>query len=103
PARWRAGAGRDDRDPPPPARADRAHPGATVQRPERAPAVPTGRAGAQARAARAAELGIEVVVASPLRRTRETAEIVAATLGLPVEFDRDLVELDFGDIEGMTF
>ena len=63
----------------------------------------TGRAEAEAAAARAAELGIEVIVASPLRRTRETAEIVAATLGLPVEFDDDLVELDFGDIEGMTF
>jgi ribonuclease H / adenosylcobalamin/alpha-ribazole phosphatase len=63
----------------------------------------TGRAEAEAAAARAAELGIEVIVASPLRRTRETAEIVAATLGLPVEFDDDLVELDFGDIEGLTF
>jgi probable phosphoglycerate mutase len=63
----------------------------------------TGRAEAEAAAARAAELGIEVVVASPLRRTRETAEIVAETLGLPVEFDRDLVELDFGDLEGLTF
>jgi broad specificity phosphatase PhoE/ribonuclease HI len=63
----------------------------------------TGRAEAEAGAARAAELGIEVIVASPLRRTRETAEIVAATLGLPVEYDDDLVELDFGDIEGMTF
>jgi broad specificity phosphatase PhoE/ribonuclease HI len=63
----------------------------------------TGRAEAEAAAARAADLGIEVVVASPLRRTRETAEIVAAALGLPVQFDEDLVELDFGDIEGMTF
>jgi probable phosphoglycerate mutase len=63
----------------------------------------TGRAEAEAAAVRAAELGIEVIVASPLRRTRETAEIVAATLGLPIEFDDDLVELDFGDIEGMTF
>ena len=63
----------------------------------------TGRAEAEAVAARAAELGIEVIVASPLRRTRETAEIVAATLGLAVQLDEDLVELDFGDIEGMTF
>jgi ribonuclease H / adenosylcobalamin/alpha-ribazole phosphatase len=62
----------------------------------------TGRAEAEAAAVRAAELGIEVIVASPLRRTRETAEIVAATLGLPVEFDDDLVELDFGDLEGLT-
>jgi broad specificity phosphatase PhoE/ribonuclease HI len=62
----------------------------------------TGRAEAEAAAARAAELGIEVIVASPLRRTRETAEIVAAALGLTVEFDEDLVELDFGDLEGLT-
>ncbi|SEL99731.1 probable phosphoglycerate mutase [Blastococcus sp. DSM 46786] len=61
-----------------------------------------GRAEAEAAGERAAELGIEVVVASPLRRTRETAEIVAARLGLPVEFDDDLVELDFGDLEGLT-
>ncbi|MCF6744626.1 bifunctional RNase H/acid phosphatase [Blastococcus sp. KM273128] len=62
----------------------------------------TGRAEAEAAGERAAELGIEVVVASPLRRTRETAEIVAARLGLPVELDDDLVELDFGDLEGLT-
>ncbi|SFK57061.1 bifunctional RNase H/acid phosphatase [Geodermatophilus ruber] len=62
----------------------------------------TGRAEADAAAVRAKELGIEVVVASPLRRTRETAEVVAAVLGLPVQFDDDLVELDFGDLEGLT-
>ncbi|HET6394321.1 MAG TPA: histidine phosphatase family protein, partial [Blastococcus sp.] len=38
-----------------------------------------------------------------LRRTRETAEIVAGALGLPVTLDDDLVELDFGDLEGLTF
>lgn len=63
----------------------------------------TGRAEAEAAAVRAKELGIDVVVASPLRRTRETAEVVAGALGLTPEFDDDLVELDFGDIEGLTF
>ena len=63
----------------------------------------TGRAEAEAAGVRAKELGIEVVVASPLRRTRETAELVAAALGLPVTYDDDLVELDFGDLEGLTF
>jgi broad specificity phosphatase PhoE/ribonuclease HI len=63
----------------------------------------TGRAEASAAADRAAGLGVEVVVASPIRRTRETAEIVAGALGLPVELDDDLVELDFGDLEGLTF
>jgi probable phosphoglycerate mutase len=62
----------------------------------------TGRAEAEAAAVRVKELGVEVVVASPLRRTRETAEVVAAALGLPVEFDDDLVELDFGELEGLS-
>jgi ribonuclease H / adenosylcobalamin/alpha-ribazole phosphatase len=63
----------------------------------------TGRAEAEAAAERVKGLGIEVVLASPLRRTRETAEVVAAALGVPVTFDEDLVELDFGDLEGLTF
>ncbi|HET6394770.1 MAG TPA: bifunctional RNase H/acid phosphatase, partial [Blastococcus sp.] len=63
----------------------------------------TGRAEAEAAAQRAKDLGVEVVLASPLRRTRETAEIVAGALGLPVALDDDLVELDFGDLEGLTF
>jgi probable phosphoglycerate mutase len=62
----------------------------------------TGRAEAEAAAVRAAELGIEVIVASPLARTRETAEIVAASLGLPVAVDEDLMELDFGRLEGLS-
>jgi probable phosphoglycerate mutase len=62
----------------------------------------TGRAEAQAAAKRAEELGIEVVVASPLPRARETAEVVAAALGLAVQYDDDLVELDFGRLEGLT-
>jgi ribonuclease H / adenosylcobalamin/alpha-ribazole phosphatase len=63
----------------------------------------TGRAEAEAAAARLGGFGIDVVVASPLLRTRQTAEIVAAELGTAVEFDDDLVELDFGDLEGLTF
>jgi broad specificity phosphatase PhoE/ribonuclease HI len=62
----------------------------------------TGRAEAAAAGERATALGIDVVVASPLRRTRETAEIVAASLGVPVTFDEDLVELDFGKLEGLS-
>jgi len=33
----------------------------------------------------------------PLQRTRESAEIVAARLDLPIEFRDDLIELDFGE------
>ncbi len=51
----------------------------------------------------AARGGVDVIVASPLRRTRQTAEEVAAATGAPVEYDDDLRETDFGAWEGLTF
>jgi ribonuclease H / adenosylcobalamin/alpha-ribazole phosphatase len=47
--------------------------------------------------------GIDVIVASPLRRTRETAAIVGDLLVLPVEIDDGLVETSFGEWDGFTF
>jgi broad specificity phosphatase PhoE/ribonuclease HI len=61
-----------------------------------------GRADAAAAAAHLAGRGIDVIVASPLQRTRQTAEAAAEVLGVPVEFDGDLRELDFGAWEGLT-
>jgi probable phosphoglycerate mutase len=46
---------------------------------------------------------IQAVVASPLTRTRQTAGIVAARLGLDVAIDEGLRETDFGAWEGLTF
>ncbi|GAA3653578.1 bifunctional RNase H/acid phosphatase [Nocardioides ginsengisoli] len=46
---------------------------------------------------------IDVVVASPVRRTRETADIIAAELGLPVEEDAGFAEMEFGEWDGLTF
>lgn len=46
---------------------------------------------------------ISVVVSSPVRRTRESAEIIAAKLGLPVEEEPGFAEMEFGDWDGMTF
>ncbi|MEY9990922.1 broad specificity phosphatase PhoE/ribonuclease HI [Streptomyces sp. V4I8] len=46
---------------------------------------------------------IQAVVASPLARTRETAGIVAARLGLEVSVEDGLRETDFGAWEGLTF
>jgi alpha-ribazole phosphatase len=58
----------------------------------------------QARAL-AEELGSEVVAAvysSDLSRASETAEIIAARLGLPVEVDARLREVDVGGWSGLT-
>ncbi|MFI0810119.1 bifunctional RNase H/acid phosphatase [Streptomyces echinatus] len=46
---------------------------------------------------------VQAVVASPLARTRETAGIVAARLGLDVTIEDGLRETDFGAWEGLTF
>ncbi|WP_405581703.1 bifunctional RNase H/acid phosphatase [Streptomyces sp. NBC_01092] len=46
---------------------------------------------------------IQDIVASPLARTRETAGIVAARLGLDVTVEEGLRETDFGAWEGLTF
>jgi broad specificity phosphatase PhoE len=61
-----------------------------------------GRADAAAAAAHLAGRGIDAIVASPLLRTRQTAEAAAEVLGVPVTTDADLRELDFGDWEGLT-
>ena len=63
-----------------------------------------GRAQAVASAARLRQLGdVDAVVASPLVRTRETADVVAAALGLDVRVEDGVAECAFGDWEGLTF
>ncbi|MEV1081303.1 bifunctional RNase H/acid phosphatase [Streptomyces sp. NPDC050211] len=63
-----------------------------------------GREQAERVAAALARRGtIETVLASPLARTRETAGIVAARLGLDVTIEDGLIETDFGAWEGLTF
>ncbi|QHC21356.1 bifunctional RNase H/acid phosphatase [Streptomyces sp. GS7] len=63
-----------------------------------------GRRQAEATAAALAARGtIQAVVSSPLRRCRETADAVAARLGLDVRVEDGLRETDFGAWEGLTF
>jgi len=62
-----------------------------------------GRAELAAVADRMAGDDIAAIYSSPLQRTRESAEIVAARLGLPISFRDDLIELDFGEWTGKTF
>ncbi|MFC8781359.1 bifunctional RNase H/acid phosphatase [Streptomyces nigra] len=46
---------------------------------------------------------VQAIVSSPLARTRETAGIVAARLGLDVTVEEGLRETGFGAWEGLTF
>ncbi|HEX3493549.1 MAG TPA: bifunctional RNase H/acid phosphatase [Streptosporangiaceae bacterium] len=68
------------------------------------PLTDDGRRQAAAAAARLSERGgLDVIVTSPLRRARRTAEAVAQASGAPLVVDDDLVEADFGAWEGLSF
>ena len=67
------------------------------------PLTDAGVAQAAAAAKRLASAGIAAIVASPLKRTVQTAEQVAAVTGLPVVTEDGFRETDFGAWEGLTF
>jgi ribonuclease H / adenosylcobalamin/alpha-ribazole phosphatase len=46
---------------------------------------------------------VDVVVSSPVRRTRESAEIVAERLGSPLVEEPGFAEMEFGSWDGLTF
>jgi broad specificity phosphatase PhoE len=60
-----------------------------------------GRAQAAALEKRLAGVTFDRIITSPLVRARETAEIVAGTRG--IEQDARLMEMDYGDWEGLTY
>jgi probable phosphomutase (TIGR03848 family) len=62
-----------------------------------------GRGEIAAVAERLAGDNIAALYASPLQRTRESAEILAARLGLPIAFRDDIIELDYGEWTGATY
>lgn len=61
-----------------------------------------GRAQALALAQRLRSETFHALYSSPLARARETAEIIAAPLGLPIRFDDRLMERDLGAWTGLT-
>jgi len=63
----------------------------------------TGRAQALELAERAAGYGFRALWCSPLLRARETADIVASTIGLEPKDDPRLMETDAGDWTNLTF
>ncbi|HEY0904186.1 MAG TPA: bifunctional RNase H/acid phosphatase [Marmoricola sp.] len=46
---------------------------------------------------------IDAIVASPVRRTHESAEILGEILGHSVEFEEGIAEMEFGSWDGLTF
>jgi len=53
-------------------------------------------------ASEVAKLKPDILIASPLQRTRQTAEVIAQTTGLDLHFDEDWFELSFGTWDGKS-
>ena len=68
-----------------------------------APLTEVGAQQAAAAAKRLASAGLGVIVTSPLLRTVQTAQAVAAVTGAAVVMDDGFRETDFGAWEGLTF
>jgi alpha-ribazole phosphatase len=64
---------------------------------------PAGRAQAEALAAGLAAVELQAIYASPLRRARETAEPLARERGIEVFIHQGLIDIDFGEWEGLRF
>ena len=62
-----------------------------------------GERQARALAERLAPVRLDAVYASPLERTRRTAEWIATERGLPVRTAAGLKEVDFGEWNGRSF
>ena len=64
------------------------------------PLTEVGQQQAKLLAESALDKGIDVILCSPLLRARQTAQAVSDAIGVPVELDERLMELDFGIFEG---
>ncbi len=54
------------------------------------------------RLAATGEIAADVLIASTLPRARQTAEIIAPALGLPITFDDEFQEMRVGEADGMS-
>ena len=61
-----------------------------------------GKAQAKTEAQKMRDSGVKIdrIISSPFRRAQETAEIMAAVFGCPIETETELRELDLGNIDG---
>lgn len=66
------------------------------------PLTEEGIAQAKILAQKATELELDLIIASPMLRARQTAGAVADRLGIPVIVDERLIEQDYGIFEGVN-
>ena len=64
------------------------------------PLTERGEAQAKALAEKMADKGIDLIIASPMIRARQTAAAVSQEIGIPVLTDDRLIEQDYGIYEG---
>lgn len=45
---------------------------------------------------------IDLIICSPLKRAKQTAQIINKNRDIPIIYDKDIIERDFGEFEGMN-
>ena len=66
------------------------------------PLTEIGQQQAKLLAESAVDKGIDVILSSPLQRARQTAQAVSDAIGVPIQIDDRLVEMDFGTYDGTS-
>ena len=66
------------------------------------PLTEVGQQQAQRLAESAQDKGIDVILCSPMLRARQTAQAVSDAIGVPIQIDERLIEMDFGTFEGTS-
>ena len=66
------------------------------------PLTEVGQQQARLLAESAMDKGIDVILSSPLQRARQTAQAVSDAIGVPIQIDDRLIEMDFGTYDGTS-
>ena len=66
------------------------------------PLTEVGQQQAKLLAESALDKGIDVILCSPMLRARQTAQAVSDAIGVPIQIDERLIEMDFGTFEGTS-
>ncbi|MCQ2913779.1 MAG: histidine phosphatase family protein [Alphaproteobacteria bacterium] len=66
------------------------------------PLAEEGKVQSEELANRISKLGLKIIYTSPLKRAKETANIVAKACNIPLVENKNLIEGCFGDAEGLT-